>query len=80
MLGVVIKIHIDDKPFRSDIRRALKNLRKICETKKIGSIAIIRGLALIPLNRWAYFTEMCNEIFKGSEINVALLQNNIPIP
>jgi hypothetical protein len=23
---------------------------------------------------------MCNEIFKGSEINVALLQYNIPIP
>jgi hypothetical protein len=73
MLGVVIKIHINDKPLRSDIRRALKNLRKTCETKKIGSIAIIRDLALTPLTGWMYFTEMCNKIFKGSEINVALL-------
>jgi hypothetical protein len=23
---------------------------------------------------------MCNEVFKGSEVNVELLQNNIPIP
>jgi hypothetical protein len=80
MLGVVIKIHIDDKPLRSDIRRAFNNLRKTCETKQIGSIVIIKDLALIPLTRWTYFIEMCNEIFKGSEINVALLQNNIPIP
>jgi hypothetical protein len=78
MLRVVLKIHIDDKPLRSDIR-ALKNLRKICEIKKIGSISIIRDLALIPLTGWTYFIEIYNEIFKGSEINVALLQNNIPI-
>jgi hypothetical protein len=80
MLGVVIKIHIDDKPINDDIRRALNNLRKICEIKKIESIAIITDLVLIPLTGWTYFTEMCNEIFKGSEINVALLQNNILIP
>jgi hypothetical protein len=80
MLGVVIKIHIDEKPLRFDIKRALKNLRKICETKKIGSSAIIRDLALIPLTEWAYFIEMCYEIFKGSEINAVLLLNNIPIP
>jgi hypothetical protein len=49
ILRVVIKIHIDNKPSRSDIRRSSKNLRKICEIKKIKSIAIIRDLALIPL-------------------------------
>jgi hypothetical protein len=42
MLGVDKK-----KPLLFDIRRALKNLRNICETKKIKNIAIIRDLALI---------------------------------
>jgi hypothetical protein len=47
---------------------------------KIGSIAISKDLILIPLIGWTYFIEICNEIFKESEINIALLQNNIPIP
>jgi hypothetical protein len=47
--------------------------------KKIGSIVIIRNLTLIALIGWTCFVEICNEIFKGSEINIALLQNNMPI-
>jgi hypothetical protein len=69
----------NDKPLRSDIRKAINNLGKTCKTKNIESIAIIRDLALIPLIEWAYFKELYNEIWKGSEINLALLQNNIPI-
>jgi hypothetical protein len=79
MLGVFRKTHLEIKPLCSVIRRVIKNFRITCETKKIGSIALIRDLALIPLIEWTYFIEICNEIFKGSEINVALLQNHIPI-
>ena len=55
LFGIIIKDHINDRVLKKDVTTCLKNLRALTTKLEIGSLGIIRNLALLSTSEWRMF-------------------------